>query len=94
MLCFFAFQTFNFAENGRHLANQEYRVCIRQELKMCSIVYEPCNRNSFKIGPIFNPAGGGIGNYPGVGNVLPVNAINTFAGTDLQICHLALASIC
>ncbi|XP_014282588.1 uncharacterized protein [Halyomorpha halys] len=49
-------QTMNYAINGRHLANQDYTVCIRQEEKMCSIVYEPCDENSFKIGP---PIGGG-----------------------------------
>ena len=44
-------QTMNFAENGRHLANQDYTICIRQEDDHCSIVYEPCDENSFKIGP-------------------------------------------
>ncbi|XP_034247274.1 uncharacterized protein LOC117648999 [Thrips palmi] len=44
-------QTMNFAENGRHLANQDYTICMRQEEDMCSIVYEPCDENSFKIGP-------------------------------------------
>lgn len=44
-------QTMNYAINGRHLANQDYNVCIRQEERMCSIVYEPCDENSFKIGP-------------------------------------------
>ncbi|XP_055301189.1 uncharacterized protein LOC129567858 isoform X2 [Sitodiplosis mosellana] len=44
-------QTFNFAENGRHLSNQKYKACIRQESKMCSIAYEPCNEQSFRIGP-------------------------------------------
>lgn len=44
-------QTFNFAENGRHLSNQKYKSCIRQESKMCSITYEPCNEYSFRIGP-------------------------------------------
>ncbi|XP_073985894.1 uncharacterized protein [Rhodnius prolixus] len=44
-------QTLNYAVNGRHLANQDYNICIRQEEKMCSIVYEPCDENSFKIGP-------------------------------------------
>ena len=24
-------QTMNFAENGRHLANQDYKICMRQE---------------------------------------------------------------
>lgn len=43
-------QTFNFAENGRHLANQNYRSCIRQETGMCSIAYEPCTEQSFRIG--------------------------------------------
>nr|XP_016945699.1 uncharacterized protein LOC108021471 [Drosophila suzukii] len=43
-------QTFNFAENGRHLANQNYRICVRQELDMCSIMYQPCDEQSFRIG--------------------------------------------
>uniref|UniRef100_A0A1B0G9K9 CUB domain-containing protein n=1 Tax=Glossina morsitans morsitans TaxID=37546 RepID=A0A1B0G9K9_GLOMM len=50
-------QTFNFADNGRHLANQNYRICIRQETDMCSIVYQPCDEQSFRIGlssPIAN----------------------------------------
>uniref|UniRef100_A0A1I8PE50 CUB domain-containing protein n=1 Tax=Stomoxys calcitrans TaxID=35570 RepID=A0A1I8PE50_STOCA len=45
------FQTFNFADNGRHLANQNYRICMRQEMEMCSIVYQPCDEQSFRIGP-------------------------------------------
>ncbi|KAH8248654.1 hypothetical protein KR032_001813 [Drosophila birchii] len=43
-------QTFNYAENGRHLANQNYRICVRQELDMCSIMYQPCDEQSFRIG--------------------------------------------
>ncbi|XP_017004124.2 uncharacterized protein [Drosophila takahashii] len=43
-------QTFNFAENGRHLANQNYRICVRQERDMCSIMYQPCDEQSFRIG--------------------------------------------
>lgn len=44
-------RTMNFAENGRHLANQDYNICMRQEQGMCSIAYEPCDENSFRIGP-------------------------------------------
>ncbi|CAH0384846.1 unnamed protein product [Bemisia tabaci] len=44
-------QTMNFAVNGRHLADQDYNICMRQETGMCSIAYEPCDENSFKIGP-------------------------------------------
>lgn len=44
-------RTLNFAENGRHLANQDYNICIRQERGICSIVYEQCDENSFKIDP-------------------------------------------
>ncbi|KAH8376757.1 hypothetical protein KR093_001165, partial [Drosophila rubida] len=47
-------QTFNFAENGRHLANQHYRICVRQETDMCSISYQPCDEQSFRIGGGFN----------------------------------------
>lgn len=43
-------KTMNFAENGRRLANQDYTICMRQERGMCSIAYEPCDENSFKIG--------------------------------------------
>ncbi|KAF6208664.1 hypothetical protein GE061_017122 [Apolygus lucorum] len=57
-------QTMNYAINGRHLADQDYSICIRQEEKMCSIAYEPCDDNSFKIGPPIisnddNGSGGG-----------------------------------
>lgn len=41
----------NFADNGRHLANQDYSICIRQEENMCSIAYEPCHENAFRIAP-------------------------------------------
>ncbi|XP_044758275.1 uncharacterized protein LOC123316323 [Coccinella septempunctata] len=44
-------QTMNFADNGRHLADQDYNICIRQEEGMCSIAYEPCHEDSFKIAP-------------------------------------------
>ncbi|XP_055685628.1 uncharacterized protein LOC129791461 [Lutzomyia longipalpis] len=60
-------QTFNYAENGRHLANQNYRACIRQETGMCSIAYEPCNPYSFRIGQRQMYYGGypGYGGFPG-----------------------------
>lgn len=62
-------QTFNFADNGRHLANQNYRSCIRQETGRCSVQYEPCDDNSFRIGPmsVSRPGmlgGSGIGSMP------------------------------
>ena len=41
----------NFADNGRHLAEQDYNICIRQEKDMCSIAYEPCHDNAFRIAP-------------------------------------------
>lgn len=44
-------ESFNFAENGRHLANQNYKACVRQSKGMCSIAYEPCDDESFRIGP-------------------------------------------
>ncbi|KAB0793699.1 hypothetical protein PPYR_13319 [Photinus pyralis] len=49
-------QTMNFADNGRHLADQDYNICMRQELGMCAIAYEPCHENSFKIGTNSNNA--------------------------------------
>ncbi|XP_037883121.1 uncharacterized protein LOC119633578 [Glossina fuscipes] len=53
-------QTFNFADNGRHLANQNYKICIRQETDMCSIVYQPCDEQSFRIGLSSPIANGGL----------------------------------
>ncbi|XP_075154005.1 uncharacterized protein LOC142227376 [Haematobia irritans] len=71
------FQTFNFADNGRHLANQNYRICMRQEMEMCSIVYQPCDDQSFRIGPssptrIMNlPSNTGVNNgMPGGGAIV------------------------
>lgn len=59
-------QTFNFADNGRHLANQNYRSCVRQEKGKCSIQYEPCDDHSFRIGPMRGSGmPGSTGNRPG-----------------------------
>ncbi|XP_047992050.1 uncharacterized protein LOC125230849 isoform X2 [Leguminivora glycinivorella] len=43
-------RTFNYAVNGRHLANHEYRACIRKNSGMCSVRYSPCDNRSFRIG--------------------------------------------
>lgn len=71
-------QTFNFATNGRHLANHNYKSCVRQETGMCSIGYEPCDDQSFRIGQ--NPSmvtQGGIGNGQGGG----LFGMDSFYGT-------------
>lgn len=34
------------------MSNQNYRSCVRQETGMCSIQYEPCHDQAFRIGPI------------------------------------------
>ncbi|XP_026488029.2 uncharacterized protein LOC113394814 isoform X1 [Vanessa tameamea] len=44
-------KTFNYASNGRHLASQEYRACVRRNVGFCSIRYTPCDSRSFRIGP-------------------------------------------
>ncbi|XP_022116056.2 uncharacterized protein LOC110993936 isoform X1 [Pieris rapae] len=44
-------RSFNFASNGRHLANQQYRSCIRRNTGFCTIRYSPCDSRSFRIGP-------------------------------------------
>ncbi|XP_075980315.1 uncharacterized protein LOC142979340 isoform X2 [Anticarsia gemmatalis] len=44
-------KTFNFATNGRHLASQDYRACIRKNTGFCSVRYTPCDQRSFRIGP-------------------------------------------
>lgn len=55
--------TFNFAINGRHLAGQEYRACIRRNVGFCAVRYMPCDSRSFRIGPggdapvLMDPAG-------------------------------------
>ncbi|XP_061397620.1 uncharacterized protein LOC133333321 [Musca vetustissima] len=79
------FQTFNFADNGRHLANQNYRICMRQEVDMCSIVYQPCDDQSFRIGPRTSmrlstaTQSGGVSNNgmgTGGGAAMPPNIMN------------------
>ncbi|XP_050072277.1 uncharacterized protein LOC126560358 [Anopheles maculipalpis] len=60
-------QTFNFAENGRYLANHNYRACIRQEKGMCSVSYEPCDEQSFRIGLPGTGGQGALGGAPGAG---------------------------
>lgn len=49
----------NFADNGRHLADQDYNICMRQEEGMCSIAYEPCHESAFRINPNTESEGGG-----------------------------------
>lgn len=46
------FQTFNFPDaTTSHLANQQYSVCIRQELGYCCVEYQVCpDPMSFSIG--------------------------------------------
>ncbi|KAJ2940370.1 hypothetical protein O0L34_g47 [Tuta absoluta] len=43
-------KTFNFASNGRHLASQDYRSCVRKNAGQCAIRYTPCDSRSFRIG--------------------------------------------
>ncbi|KAH8413326.1 hypothetical protein KR009_010021 [Drosophila setifemur] len=68
-------QTFNYAENGRHLANQNYRICVRQELDMCSIMYQPCDEQSFRIG-----GGGGMATRTGESGGGSMAALNPSSG--------------
>lgn len=44
-------RTFNYLPNGRYLAEHDYLLCVRQERDMCGIAYQPCSRDSFRIGP-------------------------------------------
>ncbi|CAG9788943.1 unnamed protein product [Diatraea saccharalis] len=44
-------QTFNFAINGRHLAGQDYKACVRKNTGKCGVRYSPCDNRSFRIGP-------------------------------------------
>ncbi|XP_052897962.1 uncharacterized protein LOC128304772 [Anopheles moucheti] len=75
-------QTFNFAENGRYLANHNYRACIRQEKGMCSVSYEPCDDQSFRIGlpgsgeqgSLGGGGGGGAGGGP-LGGIAPSGSL-------------------
>lgn len=64
----------NFADNGRHLANQDYNICIRQEEGKCSISYEPCHENAFRISPNTDNAGldDDIGSGDGEGRQMQV----------------------
>lgn len=44
-------KTFNYLPNGRYLAEHDYLLCVRQDKDMCGIAYQPCTRDSFRIGP-------------------------------------------
>lgn len=83
-------QTFNFADNGRHLANQDYRSCVRQEKGRCSIQYEPCDDQSFRIGPTLSNGAmssgsmSGMGGFPGSGTAGGFPGSET-AGGDLEL---------
>ncbi|CAB3234449.1 unnamed protein product [Arctia plantaginis] len=71
-------RTFNFATNGRHLASQDYKACIRRNSGICSIRYTPCDRRSFRIGPssgtpsVMDPA-----DIQGEDQLMPVNEMAT-----------------
>lgn len=72
-------QTMNYAENGRHLAEQDYNICIRQEEGMCSIAYEPCHEQAFRIGPNNNNQ---ADNSPGVDTESDGSQNTNINGTD------------
>ncbi|KAH0947526.1 hypothetical protein HN011_005771 [Eciton burchellii] len=72
-------RTFNYLPNGRYLAEHDYLLCIRQERDMCGIAYQPCTRDSFRIGP-----GGfqGASNATNAGNVAGnASAVSSNAGS-------------
>jgi len=72
-------RTFNYLPNGRYLAEHDYLLCIRQERDMCGIAYQPCTRDSFRIGP-----GGfqGASNATNTGNVAGnASAVSSNAGS-------------
>ncbi|XP_032519357.2 uncharacterized protein LOC116771578 isoform X1 [Danaus plexippus] len=70
-------KTFNFASNGRHLASQEYRACVRRNLGFCSVRYTPCDSRSFRIGPDPNPgAASNLGSDPAAGSTEPTMPVN------------------
>lgn len=69
----------NFGDNGRHLADQDYSICMRQEVGMCSIAYEPCHENAFRISP--NNDNGLDPEELGSGN-----AIDAIQGRENEIC--------
>ena len=66
-------QSYNFA-GGVHLANQDYTICIRQELGYCSIEY---TADTFKVSL-------GVNAYPWTD---PATLINTMSGVDNYICQ-------
>ncbi|KAG6447527.1 hypothetical protein O3G_MSEX005016 [Manduca sexta] len=43
-------KTFNYATNGRHLSDQEYKACVRRNVGRCGVRYVPCDARSFRIG--------------------------------------------
>jgi len=78
-------RTFNYLPNGRYLAEHDYLLCVRQERDMCGIAYQPCTRDSFRIGP--GSFQGAIGNAvsttatTNAGNVANASAVSSNAGS-------------
>ena len=83
-------QSFNFA-GGMHLANQDYTICIRQEVGYCSIEY---TADTFKVSlgatspPSYTPSNG----HSGVDNIAcQTDYINIPLGKILSLvyhqCH-------
>ncbi|XP_050677195.1 uncharacterized protein LOC126973879 isoform X2 [Leptidea sinapis] len=70
-------RTFNYASNGRHLANQDYRSCVRRNTGYCSVRYTPCDRRSFRIGPGAGGESGGTQQMDQIQaeGMMPVNDI-------------------
>ncbi|XP_065219957.1 uncharacterized protein LOC135845378 isoform X2 [Planococcus citri] len=81
-------QTMNYAINGRHLADQDYIICMRQAQGMCSIAYEPCDENSFKIGPPVseNDIGSGDGELGAPGGSQNLNLFKECSDRVLMPC--------
>lgn len=76
-------RTFNYLANGRYLAGHDYLLCVRQERDMCGIAYQPCTRDSFRIGPGRSPETGL--NATGSAPVAPANPSVASAPADPDV---------
>ncbi|CAL1674650.1 unnamed protein product [Lasius platythorax] len=69
-------RTFNYLPNGRYLAGHDHLLCVRQERDMCGIAYQPCTRDSFRIGPgRFNATNVATSVTSGNGNATSTSAV-------------------
>lgn len=80
-------RTFNYLPNGRYLAGHDHLLCVRQERDMCGIAYQPCTRDSFRVGPgrsnVTTNVASGNGNVSSTSTAVNLNSVANSSNLDV-----------